>query len=73
MNEDTYRRWLEAQHDRDDPIGDLSTDVLGDPLLKGRELTPESLYEYLSRRGASHAVLNAAKEAALEYGVEIEH
>lgn len=60
----TFRRWLQQQAKRDDPVGDLARDTAHDPTWP-RTGDKSALLDYLSGRHASRGAL-AALEAAWE-------
>jgi hypothetical protein len=64
-----FRAWLRAQRHRDDGVGDLVRDVLVDPQLARRHLTPGGLLRYLEEEAhASEACLAATEQLVREYG-----
>jgi hypothetical protein len=66
----TFRAWIMAQRGRDDGVGDVVRDVLADPRLRGRRLTPGGLLRYLRwDAAASEACLDAAERMVQEYQV----
>lgn len=62
----TFRAWLKAQIDRDDPVADLAQDVRADSCMTGR--TPASIRRHMeTAHGASAEALAALDRAALEW------
>jgi hypothetical protein len=62
-----FRAWLRAQGHRDDAVGDVARDVLVDPELAERRLTPGGLLRYLHEAAASTACMAAAVKLVHEY------
>jgi uncharacterized protein YozE (UPF0346 family) len=62
----TFKAWLQLQKKRDDPVGDLSRDV-----LKDREwpITQDmvKLRQYMVKRGSVESALTALDRAYSEY------
>lgn len=65
MTKPTFRQYLTAQKDRDDPIGDLARDFLLDPRAKG--LSSVESIEQQIRGVASASAQNSLDEALAEY------
>lgn len=67
----TFRRWLQQQCRRRDPVGDIARDVRDDDDLKDvRGLTPKSLRRYMQSVGACEAALVALDRARCEFFIE---
>lgn len=65
----TFYSWLKKQKDRDDPIGDLASDVLRDSTLdtvkKSNSLA--SWRSHLNQKGAPSQAIEALEEAFTEW------
>lgn len=62
-----FHKWLEAQRDRDDPVGDLAGDAMRDKRFPVTASTRRQVQDYLSRRGADVDVLRALRDAWTEF------
>lgn len=62
--DEDFGAWLIQQKDRDDPIGDLARDALGDALFPFPAGDVETIRRYITRRGSWEA------RETLEDGVE---
>jgi len=62
-----FYRWLVKQKDRDDPIGDLSNDVIGDSKFPKERETLHSIKNYLIFKRACDEALQALDEAFYEF------
>lgn len=60
-----FHKWLERQRDRDDPVGDLAVDILGDKLFPLDVTTRREIEDYLSRYG-DH-VIRTVRQAWREF------
>ena len=62
----TFNKYLKSQLGRNDPIGDLAEDALGD-----KQFPPvnslKALVSYLESRGACDDAVDAARDAWKEY------
>lgn len=63
----TFNAWLKGQRKRDDPIGDLSRDVIADMGWPRRTQKLQVLQEYMKRKMASQEALLALEDAWKEY------
>lgn len=67
----TFTDWLDRQADRDDPIGDLASDVRRDK--KAPKGDAEALRTHMTFRGASSEALDALMLAEREWRHETRH
>lgn len=68
MTTNTFLAWLQAQTDRDDPIGDLAKDVLSDPCLPVADCGFTALRSHVKwTHHASAAALDALDRAYAEW------
>ena len=70
QNLSSFTRWLGAQTERQDPVGDLARDVAADRDWPLSAKTVESYEGYLARRGADPNVISALFDAWAEYDAE---
>jgi len=63
----SFTRWLLQQADRDDPIGDLASDVTRDPDWPARSKSLNRLLVYLRNRGACEGAIAALQAAWREW------
>jgi uncharacterized protein YozE (UPF0346 family) len=62
-----FHRWLARQAKRNDPVGDLARDAIGDRDFPVSEAHIDRLRRYLERAGASGPAMNAFEEAWREF------
>ena len=64
---ESFTKWLLQQAGRDDPVGDLASDVARDPdwLVSGRGLS--GFLTYLRNRGACDGAIAALQQAWSEW------
>ena len=65
-----FHRWIEQQKGRDDPFGDLATDIMGDkkfPIARGDKAVVQ---DYIESRATATEVMNAFLEAWSEFELE---
>jgi uncharacterized protein YozE (UPF0346 family) len=62
-----FHRWIEGQKDRNDPIGDLASDIWGDRKFPVAAKTRAEVQRYMERQGAVPGAVTALKEAWAEF------
>ena len=62
-----FHRWLETQAKRDDPTGDLATDVLRDKTFPVDAATYLQVRRYFNRRRVGQHVIDAIRDAWREF------
>ena len=64
---ESFWYWLKKQKKRQDPVGDLSRDLMADPELGGGDHGCGVLAKYLKDRGVGGEVFDALDTAWREY------
>ncbi len=62
-----FYKWLIDQTDRDDPIGDLADDIIGDRDYPTTLSNVEKLVGYLELSGACYEAVEAMESACSEF------
>jgi hypothetical protein len=62
-----FHRWLETQKARDDVVGDLATDILGDKSFPAAASTYLQVRRYFARRYVGQHVIDALRDAWRQY------